>query len=955
MAQSAGMAGHVLRALLLALACHNAYEIRMHAVRTYGPVIHEFDPWFNYRATEYLAANGLHKFFTWFDHMSWYPLGRPVGTTIYPGMQITSVCLWRTLGFFGSDMSLNDVCVYVPVWFGVMATILLGLLTYEVSKSANAAVASTLIMAVVPAHLMRSVGGGYDNESVAVTAMCLVFLLWCRSLRNGDSWPLGAAAGLAYVNMAAAWGGFVFVGNLVALHALVLVLVGRYDRKLHRVYSLFFVVGTLGATRVPVVGYGPLRSLEQLAPLLVFGGLQVLYVGERYVGTGLGKPDAWNRRLKVYAVSAGAGLLVLTALFSVGYFGPISSRVRGLFVKHTRTGNPLVDSVAEHQPASANAYWHYLHTTCYAAPAGLLALFGRRSRVDARAFLAVYAVVSYFFSSKMVRLIIFLGPVASALAGIALGAAVDATAPSLLEALLGPAEDEEPETKKKKLPAKEPARRVQSRGAAAALAARRGQPRRKSSQMNAGGIITALLESGEEFVAGLTDMQAKAVAPLRTAFKAPGLKVVRTVLAAALIAASIHYYKQFSDYAWSLSEGMSQPSIMFRAHLRNGQPVIVDDYREAYWWLRDNTREDARVLAWWDYGYQIAGLANRTTLADGNTWNHEHIATIGRCLTSPEKQAHKIVRHLADYVLVWTGGGGDDLAKSPHMARIGNSVYRDICPDDPTCRSFGFTDRQGTPTPMMAESLLYKLHSHQQRPGVSADPLLFREAYTSRFNKVRIFKVLKVSKTSKQWTRDPANRLCDAPGSWYCVGQYPPALQELISRRIDFAQLEDFNKKQDGDADAYVAQYMARMEGRAATRGRYEAPKYFEVAAVEDDYDEEEEEAPLDAEALALASDENEARARATVEAQREEWARWANSEDTTLMWQVISSGEVTELGAWVARAPGIVHLRAEDGRGPLWWAWEYDRPDMVELLVDAGADPEATDSLGMAPREMAA
>mgnify|MGYP006255509347 CR=1 FL=1 len=102
---------------------------------------------------------------------------------------------------------------------------------------------------------------------------------------------------------------------------------------------------------------------------------------------------------------------------------------------------------------------------------------------------------------------------------------------------------------------------------------------------------------------------------------------------------------------------------------------------------------------------------------------------------------------------------------------------------------------------MMAESLLYKLHSHQQRPGVAADPTLFREAYTSRFNKVRIFKVLKVSKTSKQWTRDPANRICDAPGSWYCVGQYPPALRELISRRIDFAQLEDFNKQRGGDAD----------------------------------------------------------------------------------------------------------------------------------------------------------
>ena len=29
-----------------------AYNIRLHAIREYGPVIHEFDPYFNYRATE---------------------------------------------------------------------------------------------------------------------------------------------------------------------------------------------------------------------------------------------------------------------------------------------------------------------------------------------------------------------------------------------------------------------------------------------------------------------------------------------------------------------------------------------------------------------------------------------------------------------------------------------------------------------------------------------------------------------------------------------------------------------------------------------------------------------------------------------------------------------------------------------------------------------------------------
>ena len=55
---------------------------------------------------------------------------------------------------------------------------------------------------------------------------------------------------------------------------------------------------------------------------------------------------------------------------------------------------------------------------------------------------------------------------------------------------------------------------------------------------------------------------------------------------------------------------------------------ILDDFREAYYWLRQNTEENARVMSWWDYGYQIAGMANRTTLVDNNTWNNSHIALV---------------------------------------------------------------------------------------------------------------------------------------------------------------------------------------------------------------------------------------------------------------------------------------------------------------------------------------
>lgn len=75
--------------------------------------------------------------------------------------------------------------------------------------------------------------------------------------------------------MAAAWGGFTFVLNMIALHAAVLTILGQYSSKLHRAYTLFYVIGTLGAIQVPVIGWTPLRSLEQLGALATFLCLQV--------------------------------------------------------------------------------------------------------------------------------------------------------------------------------------------------------------------------------------------------------------------------------------------------------------------------------------------------------------------------------------------------------------------------------------------------------------------------------------------------------------------------------------------------------------------------------------------------------------------------------------------------------------------------------------------------------
>jgi hypothetical protein len=57
---------------------------------------------------------------------------------------------------------------------------------------------------------------------------------------------------------------------------------------------------------------------------------------------------------------------------------------------------------------------------------------------------------------------------------------------------------------------------------------------------------------------------------------------------------------------------------------------------------------------------------------------------------------------------------------------------------------------------------------------------MFEEVYTSKHGKVKIFKVVGVDQRSKSFAADPSNRLCDAEGSWYCPGQYPPGLLALF-------------------------------------------------------------------------------------------------------------------------------------------------------------------------------
>lgn len=71
---------HLLVIGILAIAVSTAALIRAQPA-DYGNALMEFDPFFNYRATEFIVENGYEAYYNWNDDKSWHPYGRDVSMT----------------------------------------------------------------------------------------------------------------------------------------------------------------------------------------------------------------------------------------------------------------------------------------------------------------------------------------------------------------------------------------------------------------------------------------------------------------------------------------------------------------------------------------------------------------------------------------------------------------------------------------------------------------------------------------------------------------------------------------------------------------------------------------------------------------------------------------------------------------------------------------------------------
>ena len=177
----------------------------------------------------------------------------------------------------------------------------------------------------------------------------------------------------------------------------------------------------------------------------------------------------------------------------------------------------------------------------------------------------LYAISAVYFAGVMVRLMLTLTPVVCMLAGVAFS--------GLLDLFLKEEDKDGDEKESSEIESEE--ERETSPGRA--LYDKAGKLRRMKHERPKGG--------GDGLGANLRN----------------GVVILILVL---LMMFTVHC-------TWITSNAYSSPSIVLSSYSNDGGRAILDDFREAYFWLAQNTPNDARVMSWWDYGYQIAGMANR--------------------------------------------------------------------------------------------------------------------------------------------------------------------------------------------------------------------------------------------------------------------------------------------------------------------------------------------------------
>ena len=589
---------HLLIIGILILAFSISFLIRYQPAE-YGFELNEFDPFFNFRATQFIVENGISEYFQWHDDLSWYPEGRNVSASSQVMLHTTAAITYE---IFGGNLSLYDFTILFPVVIGSLTVVVIFALV-RVLSGTTAGLFAALLFSVSLPIILRGTLGWFKSEPLGIFygLLGLYFFLSGIKSKNKKIAILKVISGGILMSFGlASWGGIQFLIIPVGLFILALPFVRKDHKFLIWSIPLFTATFLLVTSMFErpglnfVFGLGGFALIVPNLFLVVCIFVQKMSKEENKLKNGL--------LLLISVILVGSFLITINAESN---FLPLPSyRYLNAINPFLTTTNPLVDSVSEHATTAIEQSFLFHSVLMIFSGIGIWFIISKNIpnigsflKNDSITFVLIFAITGVYVSSAFVRLEVFASISIILLSSIGLS------------------------------------------------------------------ILTK-----ESFKKNTTTVS-KFTKPIQILY----FVGIIIILMVPLVLPANGNWITLSDAPPTILTGGTQ----FQ--------VATDDWKDSLEWIKLNTPKDSVVAAWWDYGYWITTLSERSTLADNATIDTKRIQNIAKSfLATPDESWHMLNEMGADYIVMFIageklnvdhegmplyilGGGGDESKKQWFM------------------------------------------------------------------------------------------------------------------------------------------------------------------------------------------------------------------------------------------------------------------------------------------------
>jgi len=552
---------HLLIIGILAISVSTSALLRAQPA-DFGFALHEFDPYFNYRATQYIVDNGFDAYLEWNDDMSWHPYGRDVSATSQTGLHYITAVFYN---IFGGNSSLLDFTILFPMIVGSLSCIVVFAFV-RVIGGTTAGLLASLMFAISLPILLRGLIGWYKSEPLGLFLGFIAVYLFLSAIKTDKgkiSFVKLIFAGIFLSLGFSSWGGIQFFLLPLAIFIIALPFFKKNNKFLFwaiPTFSISLALSTMFGFERPGMNFilGSSKAIAEgsfisYGAVLIF--LPVIFmilvlIVQKFSST----RTKIRNSLIVVGVFVASGISVIIS--SSQWHNDTLPTFRYLNAVNPFLGaeDALTTSVSEHQQTTLDFSFTVLSTFIIFGVIGIWLLFSNRSKISKvtipnhmKVFALIFGFIGLYASSAFVRLELY------------------------------------------------------------------------------GSIALIILGS-----IGLSILLQRILDKPNIAIKLIFCLVIIGLFITPMIVPERNWVTYLQD-----------PPPVFTGATYH--PTGNNDWFDASLWLQNNTPTDSVIFAWWDWGYFIQSLGERTTLADGATLIDWQIEKIARTFMSPSDDAWVIL------------------------------------------------------------------------------------------------------------------------------------------------------------------------------------------------------------------------------------------------------------------------------------------------------------------------